>query len=364
MKAENPRFIGIDLGKRSMAVHFIDHREKHESWNCQTDVEGRIRLIKRLLPSDTIAMEACPLAFILESLIRKQVGAKVLVLNPHGLAMIYQSTKKTDREDAAKLAWVIQRLPEDELPTVTVPSETEQELRLLVAEQVALVQSRTSEINRLHALFAQDGITTVTKKDLKSKENRQHRFTDLSEKAKDRANRLEKIITAYEENLEEVENRIGLLVAQHELTPYLISIPGVGPSVVAAFLGYLGDGKRFSLNTIAAYAGLVPKVDCSGDRNKYGSITKRGCTVLRRALVQSAWGLARTTNGGVLGKKYQYWLQQKGKSKAIVAVARKLIETMWVLATQKTMYRGYDQIRYKQKLVRYKINYGGEVGVA
>ena len=78
------------------------------------------------------------------------------------------------------MAWIIRRLPEDELPTVTVPTEAEQELRLLVAEQVALVQSRTSEINRLHAWFAQDGVTTVSKKDLKSPENRQRRFTVLA----------------------------------------------------------------------------------------------------------------------------------------------------------------------------------------
>jgi transposase len=364
MKEQKQRFIGIDLGKRSMAVHFIDHNEKHESWTCMTDVEGRLRLLKRLTPLDTIAMEACPLAFILEALITKQVGAKVLVLNPHGLALIYRSTKKTDREDAAKLAWVLQRLPENELPLVTVPSKKEQELRSLVAEQVNLAQSRTSEINRLHALFVQDGITTVTKKDLHSEKNRSSRYNELSDTARNRALRLERIISSYEKNLEEVEGLISSLVAEHELTPYLMSLPGVGPNLVAAFIGYIGDGQRFKQNTITAYAGLVPRVDCSGDSNKYGPITKRGCTVLRRALVQAAWGLARSTNNGVLGIKYQQLLQTKGKSKAIVAMARKLLETMWILATRKEFYFDYDPVRYNRKMVRYNIHSFGGVGVA
>ena len=143
-----------------------------------------------------------------------------------------------------------------------------------------------------------------------------------------------------------------------------MSLPGVGPNLVAAFIGYIGDGQRFKQKTITAYAGLVPRVDCSGDSNKYGPITKRGCTVLRRALVQAAWGLARSTNNGVLGIKYNQLLLTKGKSKAIVAIARKLLETMWILATRKEFYFDYDPVRYNRKMVRYNIQSIGGVGVA
>jgi len=220
MESSNVRFVGIDLGKRTMEVHFIRANEKHESWSCRTDVEGRARLVRKLLPTDVLAMEACPLAFILEAQIRKQVGARVCVLNPLGLAMIYQSTKKTDREDAAKLAWVVQRLPESELPTVTIPTEQEQELRFLVSEQVTTTQSRTREINRLHALFVQDGITTVTKSDLRRPKSRSPMLDQLSVALRPRAQRYEKLISALEVNLEEVEANLRALVAEHELTPY------------------------------------------------------------------------------------------------------------------------------------------------
>jgi len=364
MEAASVRYIGIDLGKRSMEVHFIRANDKHESWSCKTDVEARARLLRKLLPSDIVAMEACPLAFLLEAMIRKQVGATVHVLNPLGLAMIYRSTKKTDREDAAKLAWVIQRLPEPELPKVTVPTEQEQELRYLVAEQVGLTQSRTREINRLHALFVQDGITTVTKKDLRSADGRRTQYELLSPTFRDRAQRLDRVIASFEQNLEEVEAGLRALVAGHELTPFLMSIPGVGPNLAAAFLGFLGNGERFQRKTIASYAGLVPRVDCSGDQNHYGPITKRGNNLLRRALVQGAWGLARSTHGGVLQKKYLQWKDAKGKSKAIVALARKLIETMWVLATQKALYLDLDPVKYTRKLEFYGINQGGVAGVA
>ena len=273
--------------------------------------------------------------------------------------MIYQSTKKTDREDAAKLAWVVRRLPESELPTVTIPTQKEQELRFLVSEQVMLTQSRTREVNRLHALFVQDGITTVTKSDLRRPQSRSLRMSELSAQLRSRANRYEKVIAVLEQNLEEVEASLRALVAEHELTPFLMSLPGVGPNLAAAFIGYIGDGQRFRQNTIASYAGLVPRVDCSGDSNRYGPITKRGCPILRRALVQGAWGLVRSTHGGVLQKKYLLLKETKGRNRATTALARKLLDTMWVLATRRAMYLDYDPVSYQKKLEKYEVTIDG-----
>lgn len=364
MKRESYRFIGIDLGKRTMEVHFIDALDKHSTWSCKTDITGRLKLLSKLRPTDTIAMEACPLAFLLYTLIHSSVGAKIHVLNPLGLAMIYKSTKKTDREDAAKLAWIIKRLPETELPIVSVPTQEEQNLRYLVSEQVELTQNRTREINRLHALFVQDGFTTVSKKNLVRSESREQLYGKLTPLLKARAERYERIIATLEKNIHEVEEQIQSNVANHELTPYLMTIPGVGPKTIAAYIGFLGTGERFTRDTVSAYAGLVPRVDCSGDSNRYGRITKRGCSILRRAVVQAAWGMVRSKQGGVLQQKYFKLKQNRGYSKAIVAIARKLLQTMWTCSTRKAMYLNYDPVMYRGKLEKYGVDLSGELGVA
>jgi transposase len=51
------------------------------------------------------------------------------MLNPGNFAVIWQSTRKTDKEDAYKLALLIQRFREDELPIVAVPSERQEAMR-------------------------------------------------------------------------------------------------------------------------------------------------------------------------------------------------------------------------------------------
>jgi transposase len=75
-------------------------------------------------------------------------------------------------------------------------------------------------------------------------------------------------------------------IRDHELAPYIMSVPGVGMRIAAAFLAYVGDGKRFSKPSESAnYAGLVPRPDCSGDSDRYGHITKTGCRPLRAVIL-------------------------------------------------------------------------------
>ena len=45
-------------------------------------------------------------------------------------------------------------------------------------------------------------------------------------------------------------------------------------------------------------------------------------------------------------------------------MARKMIETMWVLATRKALYFDYNPIKLKQKFDRYEVVFGGVAGVA
>ena len=59
------------------------------------------------------------------------------------------------------------------------------------------------------------------------------------------------------------------MIAAHELAPYVLSIPRVGPGVAAAFLAYLGDRKSLaSPAQVANFIGLAPRLDCFGRRDE------------------------------------------------------------------------------------------------
>jgi hypothetical protein len=58
--------------------------------------------------------------------------------------------KKTDKEDALKLARLVAQFHEDQLPSVLLPSEQEMRRRKLIGSQKGL---QTLAINTLHGLF-------------------------------------------------------------------------------------------------------------------------------------------------------------------------------------------------------------------
>ena len=107
MKAET-RYVGIDLGKRTYEAAFVGKGGKVTMSNGKTYAAGRQALYKRLRAGDKVAIESGNMAFIMAKEMEKAVGCKVYVLNPSHLAVIFGSMKKTDKEDALKLAHIIE----------------------------------------------------------------------------------------------------------------------------------------------------------------------------------------------------------------------------------------------------------------
>ena len=169
-KKDAPRFVGIDLGKKSYQVAFVGKNGKVTMSNGKTYADGRQALYNKLGPCDKVAIEACSMGFTMAKEIQAAVGCRVYVLNPYRLAVIYASMKKTDKEDSLKLAHILEDFREERLPEVPVPSEKEMNRRKLLASYRRAQQDRNRDINLLHALFVSSGITTKVKSDLSTGE--------------------------------------------------------------------------------------------------------------------------------------------------------------------------------------------------
>src|SRR4029453_4730005 len=69
----------------------------------------------------------------------------------------------------------------------------------------------------------------------------------------------------------------------------LMTHPGVGALTAVAFVLIIGEADRFGCGKqIAAYLGLVPAEDSSGERRRLGHISKQGNCLLRFLLVEAA----------------------------------------------------------------------------
>jgi transposase len=248
MEAAKRRFVGIDLGKRTWTMAIItrtgktvknewgeeESEEKTVFYEGKTTTEGRIQLYGKLLAGDKIALEAGNLAFILAKEIEKAVGGcAIRVLSPQHLPIIYLTDKKTDKEDAQKLAHIVADRPDSRLPIVKVPSDREMERRKLVSSYRREQKLRTQGINRLHALFVHVGIMTVVKKDLATGKSREETIKQLSGLEREEAEHLVICLTQYEKRIGELEERMAAEAKGDQRIERLESIPGVGPKIAA-----------------------------------------------------------------------------------------------------------------------------------
>ena len=370
MEERKPRYVGIDVGKRTMVVRVLEKTEEEKTiivrWQGRTDENGRERLSRLLKETDVVGIEAGEPGFTIAREIVERVGAQVLVLNPGKLAVIYRSMRKTDAEDAMKLARLVMRIPADELPVVALPDEEERRKRALVSEDAFLEATRTGFISRLHSVYVRAGVTQLTKKDLKTADKRESAVTLLSGKPeyfKEEAERLGRLIQEVEKELETIQGTIRKALQGSADAPVLMSVPGVGPSMAMAFLSHIGDGSRFSnAAQVSNFIGFVPRIYFSGQSERTGHITKRGCRHIRRIAVQCAWALVRSKRGGDLKAKYEELRSRRGKKIAIVAVARKLVEVCWALVRKHELYKYSIPEELELKYRHYGFQFAGSGG--
>ena len=338
---EQKRFVGIDLGKRTYEMKIIGINGKVTGTNGQTNPSGRKLLYRKLLATDRVAIEVCSLGMVMAKEIQKEVGCEVVLLNPSQLVLIYRSLKKNDKEDALKLARLVQKYTNEELPKVELPTEHEENLRQILTEIRQLKNDRTKEINRLHAIFVECGITEIKKKDLATIDNRIKCIKILKGIALAQAERILKKLELVETQIEEVEELLDKEIDGDKNIEKLTEIPGVGKQLASAYVAFIGDGSRFpNASTIGAATGLVPRLDMSSTVCRMGHITKCGNKNLRTLLILAAWSHVRARDGGALKDKFLYMtrFQSKGKKIAIVAIARKLAELMYILLKNDTSY--------------------------
>ncbi len=111
----------------------------------------------------------------------------------------------------------------------------------------------------------------------------------------------------------------------------LMTHPGVGPVVGLAYVLTIGPPERFPRGKqVASYLGLIPREHSSGGRQKLGSISKQGNTMMRTLLVEAAQTAARCDEE--LRRDYRRLAARQHRALAKVMVARKLAVRMyWML---------------------------------
>ena len=105
---------------------------------------------------------------------------------------------------------------------------------------------------------------------------------------------------------------------------------GVGTLTAMVYLTEMGDLSRFrNRRQVAAYLGVVPSSNDSGERERKGHITRQGSPRVRKVLCQAVWSAIRSAPQ--LRAAYQRIAAKNPKKKkiAVVAMMRRLGIRLW-----------------------------------
>jgi len=352
---------GLDVHARSVDAAVVDAAsgELSRARFCGSGVEPVVEWLGGLPAPVHAVYEAGPTGYGLARA-ATQRGIRVDVIAPGKTPRAAADRIKTDRRDAELL---VRQLMAGALRPIHVPSPALEAARDLIRAREDVRCDLTRARHRVSKLLLRHG--QVYPRDASTWTTRHRQW--LSARSFDEPNTQ----LAYIDALAAVDGLTGRRDALAERLSHVASDTSLWPIVARlrtfrgidtltalALVCEVGDWHRFQRpDQLAAWVGLVPSLNQSGESRQSGGITKTGSRHARRLLVEAAWHYQRPPRIGATLRNRQQgqpdhilaiaWraqhrlhrvhqrLRQRGKhpNLATAAVARELACFCWAAAT-------------------------------
>lgn len=325
------KYIGMDVSSKEFVVYGLSERkEKIFDKTVEASRDGLRRIVKELGEGPKlIVFEAGNQMKWIALALKKMKDVHVHVVHPNEVKWITQSNgKKTDKVDARKLAELARG---DLLPRAVHIVEGEvRELRELVSARDQLQRKRVALINTLRGLIKQEGYHLPEKFFQRIDWREQLEKKKLGKAQRSIFESFMKSIEILKESEEDITSE--MMKIKDERLEKLESIPCIGKITSRVLLGAIDEAKRFDdKKCVANYGALTPTIYQSGEVVNHGRINRDGRHEVRRVLLQCSHALSRTKSAGAkpLKEFFERIEKRRGKKKAIVALARKLLTTAY-----------------------------------
>jgi transposase len=231
---------------------------------------------------------------------------------------------KNDVIDATDLADMLRlgRLPEAWIAPPAV-----RELRELVRYRAKLVKLRSGLKAQVHAVMAKEGVLPTAGDMFGVKGNAALDAMALAPVYDRRVRSLRELIGHYDRDIAGLERDLHRQLRGHRGYQAIQAINGVGRITAAVAVAEIGDVGRFpNPDALCCWVGLTPKHHESDVKARRGRISKQGSRLLRWALIE---GTARYHGGPTLAGTHRRIAERRGKNKANVAIARKVLTLIY-----------------------------------
>lgn len=328
------RTVALDLGARRTDLCEVDDQGVSQRAGLRS-LRDWERCLGPATPPAQVAFEACREAWHVADRLRHW-GHEPLMVDTTRVKQlgIGQHGRKNNRIDAEVLAV---NLRAGRIPVAHLLSPQRQELRFHLTVRRMLVESRAQYVTAIRELGRARGtmVAACSAERFLSKLAQ----TELPEETRELMERLRIPLEALSRQVAEEDLALERLCDQEPVIRFLMTVPGVGLIVAAAFVSVIDEAGRFrNAHQVESYLGLVPSEDSTGDRRRLGAISKEGNVYLRALLVEASWALMHGKKDDPLRRWGRQVARRRGVRIAVVALARKLAGILWAVWRDGTVY--------------------------
>jgi transposase len=339
-----PIYIGLDVHKKSWSVSIHSAVCEHKTFTQPPEVDLLVNYLRRNFPGATYrsVYEAGYSGFwVHDQLVEK--GVACTVANPADVPTKDKERRtKRDRIDCRKLA---RSLRAGEIEGIYVPCRKKLEDRSLVRTRQSMVRKQTRCKNQIKSLLLFYGIGIPEEWAERRWSGPFVRWLESIQMERASGDVALKIhleeLKHLRQMIASLNREIRVLAKAEEYAAQvrlLKTIPGISTLTAMILLTELQEITRFrSLDELASYVGLIPDTHSSGETEHTGNITQRRHAQLRASLVEAAWTAVRKDPALLMA--FQESCKRMRKTRAIVKIARKLLNRVRFVLKNQTPYR-------------------------
>jgi transposase len=336
-------YVGFDVHLKSWRVTIMTDHITHKTFSQDPKPDVLYQHLVNNFPGGTYysAYEAGYCGYWIHNKL-KELGVKSIVVNPADVPTTgKEKDQKTDPRDSRKIA---RSLKNGELEPIYVPSLKTLEDRTLVRTRSMLVKDITRNKNRIKSFLYFHGID-IPETFTKNKNHWSNRFfnwlDNIEMKEPSGKSALNIIVTTVKilrtqllQTTKQIREITKTEYYQNQVQ-LLRSVSGIGLITSMLILTELESIDRFhNMDKTCGYIGFVPSTHSSGEKDKTGRLTKRGHSILRSAIIESAWIAVR--HDPALSLSYHIYCKRMDPNEAIIRIAKKLVSRIrYVLKNNK-----------------------------
>jgi transposase len=326
-------YVGLDVSLKQTSICVVNQTGSVvREGVVDSDPEAIAAFVRSNVPGVVrIGLETGPTSTWLWTELRRLSLPAICIDARHAKAVLKMQINKSDRNDAAGIARIMQTGWFKEVRVKDLDSHA---IKALLVSRALLVKIKRDIENQVRGLLKNLGLVIG-----RAKMNVfAMRAAELADARPELAAAVEPLLKAREavgEQIADLDRKVMRLARNDAQVQRFMTAPGVGPITALCFLATIDDPTRFKKSrSVGAYVGLTTRRYASGEVDWTGRISKCGDKMLRSYLYEAANVLlTRVAKWSALKAWGVRLAKRSGLRKAKVAVARKLaviLHRMWI----------------------------------